>query len=138
MDELERLRARVEELEFHIKEINRELATCATHWPFHLPPKSALLLAVFVKHKNKVLTKEVLWRYLYGLMPEADQPAANVIDVFICKIRARLDKFGVHISTVYKTGYLIDNDNHAKLVALTLMPQGVTPAEFQAFLSKAA
>ena len=138
MDELERLRARVEELEFYINNINRELSTTARHWPFHLPPKAALLLAVFIKHKNRVLTKEVLWQYLYGLRPEVDQPGRGSVDVFICKIRQRLGRFGVHISTVYKIGYFIDNENHAKLLALTLMPYGVTPEEFNASLTKAA
>lgn len=133
MTEVEQLRARVAELEHHIAEINRELKDHAQRWPFNLSPTPALMLGVFAKYKNTVLSKELIWRHLYGMKVEADQPTLKGIDVYICKIRGHLRKYGIHIQTMYGTGYLIDEANHTKLMALTKIPFGVKPEVFRAF-----
>lgn len=118
-NELEQLRARVAELEFHFNEIRLELERYALSWPFHLSPLQGVILGLFLKHKNRVLTKEVIWRYIWGMRPEDEQPEPKIVDVYICKIRAVLRRHDVAIETMWGRGYLIDDENHAKLLGLT-------------------
>jgi len=43
------------------------------------------------------------------------QPEIKIVDVYVCKIRRKLEPFGIVIATVWGRGYNLDADNKAKV-----------------------
>jgi len=74
--------------------------------PVHLTGKEYSILELLVLRKGMVLTKEVFLNHLYGGM---DEPEMKIIDVFICKIRRKLEQAGAKelIVTVWGRGYTV-------------------------------
>ena len=62
--------------------------------------------------KGSTLTKEMFLNHLYGGM---DEPEVKIIDVFICKLRKKIDKLspdgGACIETVWGRGYVLRDPN---------------------------
>jgi len=74
--------------------------------PVHLTGKEYAILELLVLRKGMVLTKEAFLNHLYGGM---DEPEMKIIDVFICKLRKKLQLAGVDnlIGTVWGRGYML-------------------------------
>jgi hypothetical protein len=71
-----------------------------------------------------------IWAALYGTRPEVDQADPKIIDVIMCKLRARLKPYGIHIGTMWGRGFIIDEINHKKLATLSTMEPGFSPERF--------
>lgn len=65
------------------------------------------------------VTKSGAMDVLYGLGPDADVADEKIIDVFICKLRAKLDKFEIKIETNWGQGYFMTEE--AKRLTRELM-----------------
>ncbi len=74
--------------------------------PVQLTGKEYAILELLVLRKGMVLTKEAFLSHLYGGM---DEPEMKIIDVFICKLRKKLQQAGATdlIFTVWGRGYMI-------------------------------
>ncbi|GBR53090.1 two component response regulator CtrA [Neokomagataea thailandica NBRC 106555] len=74
--------------------------------PLHLTGKEYAILELLVIRKNSVLTKDAFLNHLYGGI---DEPEMKIIDVFICKLRRKLQaaKAANLISTVWGRGYIL-------------------------------
>ena len=75
--------------------------------PVHLTGKEYQMLELLSLRKGTTLTKEMFLNHLYGGM---DEPELKIIDVFICKLRKKLDAVsgGVnYIETVWGRGYVL-------------------------------
>jgi two-component system, cell cycle response regulator CtrA len=74
--------------------------------PVRLTPKEFSVLELLVLRVGQVVTKDQFLTHLYGGM---DEPEMKIIDVFICKLRARLGRVGASgmIGTVWGQGYTI-------------------------------
>ena len=72
----------------------------------HLTGKEYAILELLVLRKGMVLTKEAFLNHLYGGM---DEPEVKIIDVFICKLRKKLQLAGADnlIGTVWGRGYML-------------------------------
>lgn len=73
----------------------------------HLTGKEFSILELLMLRKGIVLTKEAFLNHLYGGM---DEPEVKIIDVFICKLRKKLQAAtgGDHyIETVWGRGYVL-------------------------------
>ena len=71
----------------------------------------------FHAHKGTTLTKEMFLNHLYGGM---DEPELKIIDVFICKLRKKLQAAtgGEHyIETVWGRGYVLRDPNDEEVAA---------------------
>src|SRR6266566_6816332 len=71
----------------------------------HLTGKEYQMLELLALRKGATLTKEMFLNHLYG---GTDEPEVKIIDVFICKIRKKLETAsqGEHfIETVWGRGY---------------------------------
>jgi DNA-binding response OmpR family regulator len=55
---------------------------------------------------------------LYGGMPECDQPDIKILQVQVCKMRAKLAPFGIKIDRRLGQGYYLTAENKAKVRAL--------------------
>lgn len=73
----------------------------------HLTGKEYQMLELLSLRKGTTLTKEMFLNHLYGGM---DEPELKIIDVFICKLRKKLDKATGgenYIDTVWGRGYVL-------------------------------
>jgi two-component system cell cycle response regulator CtrA len=84
--------------------------------PVHLTGKEYTILELLVLRKGVVLTKDAFLNHLYGGM---DEPEMKIIDVFICKMRKKLQAAGAGhlIGTVRGRGYILrDQDNRTPVL----------------------
>lgn len=72
----------------------------------HLTGKEYQMLELLSLRKGTTLTKEMFLNHLYGGM---DEPELKIIDVFICKLRKKLDAAAGdnYIETVWGRGYVL-------------------------------
>ena len=83
----------------------------------HLTGKEYQILELLSLRKGTTLTKEMFLNHLYGGM---DEPEAKIIDVFICKLRKKLDLAGggaSYIETVWGRGYVLRDPYGAEAAA---------------------
>jgi two-component system cell cycle response regulator CtrA len=85
--------------------------------PLHLTGKEYGIIELLSLRKGSTLTKEMFLNHLYGGM---DEPEVKIIDVFICKLRKKIqDQAGGenYIETVWGRGYVLrDPQEGAKAV----------------------
>ena len=83
----------------------------------HLTGKEYAILELLVLRKGMVLTKEAFLNHLYGGM---DEPEVKIIDVFICKLRRKLQLAGADnlIGTVWGRGYMLREPPVEEVAAL--------------------
>ena len=85
--------------------------------PLHLTGNEYGILELLSLRKGTTLTKEMFLNHLYGGM---DEPELKIIDVFICKLRKKLQTAtgGKHyIETVWGRGYVLRNPGEEGEVA---------------------
>ena len=72
----------------------------------HLTGKEYQMLELLSLRKGTTLTKEMFLNHLYGGM---DEPEVKIIDVFICKLRKKLNAYAKddYIETVWGRGYML-------------------------------
>jgi two-component system cell cycle response regulator CtrA len=77
-----------------------------------LTAKEYGIIELLSLRKGSTLTKEMFLNHLYGGM---DEPEVKIIDVFICKLRKKIDKIspegGGCIETVWGRGYVLRDPN---------------------------
>jgi two-component system cell cycle response regulator CtrA len=78
----------------------------------HLTGKEYQMMELLSLRKGTTLTKEMFLNYLYGGL---DEPEVKIIDVFICKLRKKLNLQAKddYIETVWGRGYML-RDPHAE------------------------
>ena len=85
--------------------------------PLHLTGKEYGILELLSLRKGTTLTKEMFLNHLYGGM---DEPELKIIDVFICKLRKKLQAAtgGQHyIETVWGRGYVLRDPGSTNVAA---------------------
>jgi DNA-binding winged helix-turn-helix (wHTH) protein len=76
----------------------------------YLGPNEAAMVRALLDAFPRVVSREALYDRAYSLLPECDQPMPKIIDVMMCKVRAKLDPLGVRITTKWGRGYAINED----------------------------
>ena len=75
--------------------------------PLHLTGKEYGIIELLSLRKGSTLTKEMFLNHLYGGM---DEPEVKIVDVFICKLRKKIEHMNdgeSHIETVWGRGYVM-------------------------------
>jgi two-component system cell cycle response regulator CtrA len=74
--------------------------------PVSLTKKEYQIAEILALRKGNVLSKEAILDHLYGGL---DEPNPKIIDVFVCKIRKKLQMMGVDdfIETNWGRGYMV-------------------------------
>ena len=83
----------------------------------HLTGKEYQMLELLALRKGTTLTKEMFLNHLYGGM---DEPELKIIDVFICKLRKKLDAVSgnqSYIETVWGRGYVLREPDETEMRA---------------------
>ena len=79
----------------------------------HLTGKEYAMLELLSLRKGTTLTKEMFLNHLYGGM---DEPEVKIIDVFICKLRKKIEQAtggDSFIETVWGRGYVLRDPSEA-------------------------
>jgi two-component system cell cycle response regulator CtrA len=86
--------------------------------PVHLTGREYSLLELLVLRRGRVVSKEMFLSYLYNGM---DEPELSIVDVFMCKLRRRLNSVGADgmIGTVRGEGYTLRNVGGGATLPLT-------------------
>jgi two-component system cell cycle response regulator CtrA len=85
--------------------------------PIHLTEKEYQMLELLSLRKGMTLSKETFLNHLYG---DKDEPEMKIIDVFICKLRKKLDTAtdGVdYIETIWGRGYALRDPEASGAIA---------------------
>lgn len=104
-----RLKDRIQELEGLLSEPDEFV-------PIKMSQTHKRLLGLF--RKRRLVTKDFAFSALYGSRPECDQPEIKIVDVMVCKLRKRLEPYGITIETQWGIGYYISEESRPKLDAL--------------------
>lgn len=72
-----------------------------------LPGKEMLLLQRMSEIFPRVATKESLLEWMYQFAGDGDEPEIKIIDVFVCKMRKKLEPIGIRIDTLWGRGYAL-------------------------------
>ena len=73
--------------------------------PLELSPRELAVLELLLMREGRVVSKEQIVNHLYGW---GDEVAANAIEVYVYRIRRKLEPLGCEIRTVRGMGYLMD------------------------------
>jgi two-component system cell cycle response regulator CtrA len=100
----------------------------------HLTGKEYRMLELLALRKGTTLTTEMFLNHLYGGM---DEPELKIIDVFICKLRKKLDKVchNSYIETIRGRGYVLRDADAEKV---TLAPNVTNPVGYSGGVSLSA
>ncbi len=82
--------------------------------PLHLTGKEYGIMELLSLRKGSTLNKDQFLNHLYGGM---DEPELKIIDVFICKLRKKLEKASGgknYIETVWGRGYVLRDPDEGK------------------------
>jgi two-component system cell cycle response regulator CtrA len=109
--ENDELRAQNEDLQFRIRELQTAVGMSYS-LPMCLPltSREAALLGVLMQ--RDVATKDMILMALYNGM---DEPQVKIIDVFVCKMRKKLQPFEIEISTLWGRGYYLAKEMKEKV-----------------------
>jgi DNA-binding response OmpR family regulator len=76
--------------------------------PVELPLREWCVLQVLLANKERILSKNVIAEHVVAAGGE--RPSDNAIDVYVSRLRARLQPAGITIRTVRGFGYLVAED----------------------------
>ena len=114
MDELHRLRDRIDEFE-QILGVDRALAN-RLRGALGISRDQARMLGLLLS--RDVVTHEAMYAVLYGERPECDQPGPKVMSVQVCKLRKALTPRSIEIKTHLGDGWQMLPEDKAKVRAL--------------------
>ncbi len=79
--------------------------------PLHLTNKEYAILELLVLRKGSVVSKDAFLSHLYGGM---DEPEMKIIDVFVCKMRKKLQAAGAGhlLGTIWGRGFILRDGEH--------------------------
>lgn len=78
---------------------------------FGMTAKESKIFGVLLK--RDLATKQHIMDVLYSTMPDKE-PDMKIVDVFVCKMRAKIKPFGVEVSTSWGRGWYMTAENKAK------------------------
>lgn len=76
--------------------------------PLELSPRELAVLEVLLLRAGRVVSKEQMVNHLYGW---GDEVGANAIEVYVYRLRRKLEPFGCEIRTVRGMGYLMERSD---------------------------
>lgn len=106
-DVINDLRNRVAVLEERVRVLEDALAPASVVIPLEwgLSQREACIFAHLTT--RDLVTRDSIFAALYSHLPIDDEPAAKIVDVFLCAIRKKLSRFGVQIHTVRGRGFAL-------------------------------
>ncbi len=74
--------------------------------PLDLPRRELCLLELLLQRCGQVVGKQTLLEKLFGFDDEA---GLNAIELYVHRLRKKLEPAGIHVRTIRGLGYLLEN-----------------------------
>lgn len=120
MNEIADLRGQIEDLKAEKRDLLAQLVPSELRDNFPskwaLTPTESAMLAFLVARAPATRTKEQILSAIYPNIDDA--PELKIIDVFVCKLRKKIDRFGLKIETVWGYGYRISRQTADEIAAI--------------------
>jgi two-component system cell cycle response regulator CtrA len=112
-----------EELRERVRQLEEIITGFEPDFPreFQITPSEAQVLRALML--SGMTTKDHLMHVLYGAR-QGDPPRTEVLNVYVCKLRSKLLKFGISIDTVWGRGYAMSPASKA-ILKYILTPEPV-------------
>lgn len=81
-----------------------------------LTGSEALLLRRLAEVFPRILSKESLLEWMYQITPDKE-PELKIIDVFVCKVRKKIEPLGIRIDTAWGKGYALAPGSQLKIIS---------------------
>lgn len=98
-DEIAELRERVRLLEAAL------VGEWAPPTEWHLTRSESQVFRFLMRRERA--SRQAICTALFALRPDKDQPCDKIVDVHICRLRRKLDPFGVKIETIWGQGFAL-------------------------------
>ena len=131
------LEAENEELKFHIAEIETGPKEYV-EWPFRLTVGENSLLGFFMSKKGSLITRSQAFNFMYGLVPESEQPDPKIFDVWLVKLRRKTGPYGVAFETVWGVGWRLPLSSYDRLMQLRQFGPGTSAEDVNKWLTPPA
>jgi two-component system, OmpR family, response regulator len=86
----------------------RDNQILADEKPLILSSREHAVLEILLLHAGKIVGKD---RFAQRLASEGDAPADNAIEVYIHRVRKRIEPYGLSIKTARGLGYMLETDD---------------------------
>lgn len=80
-----------------------------------LTPSEVQILRLLVARED-IVTRQQIMTFFYALRPDVEQPEEKIVDVYVCKVRAKLRPFGLNVETVWGRGYRLSPETRKTLL----------------------
>jgi len=77
--------------------------------PLELSARELAVVELLLMREGRVVTKQQIAEHLYGW----DEASSNAVEVFVYRLRKKLEPSGVDVRTIRGMGYLIEKKPHA-------------------------
>jgi len=86
---------------------------------WHLTAQEEKILQALMS--GRLCSKDYLMDFLYAMSP-AKEPGIKIIDVFVCKLRNKLENHNIAIDTVWGRGYRMSVETIARVKTMCAAP----------------
>lgn len=107
------LEQRVAELEFELDGLRAALNARGSPYFAGLTASEASIGQLLRERAPGVVSNAALYDLLYSLRGDSEMPEPKIIDVWICKLRAKVSAFSIEIRTAWGRGYFMPEESAA-------------------------
>ncbi len=108
------IEAENEELRERIKQLEQQIGM-VVNVPLMMDVTASEAKVLGVLMERELATKEVIMLALYSTRGGDDEAEIKIVDVFICKVRKKIKKWGIEIKTSWGRGYYMEAESKAKM-----------------------
>lgn len=101
------LQKQVDDLEFQVDNLTSALEKHGKPYLAGLTSTEEKVAQLLRERAPNIVAKTAIFDLLYAFRHDDETPKITIVDVFICKIRAKLDAFGIKIETAWGRGYFM-------------------------------
>lgn len=122
-DNVQRLKDRIEQLE-EVLGVDRS-ATGRIREALGIEPRHAQIVGMLLS--RNFVTRDGLYTVLFGALPDSEWPEETELDAKMCRLRPKLQKFGISIETKHGEGWSMSRADKAKLRRIIDGPDSALP-----------
>lgn len=105
------LQKQVDDLEFQVENLTSALEKHGKPYLAGLTATEEKIAQLLRERAPSPVAKAAIFDLLYAFRHDDEVPKIKIVDVLVCKIRPKLEAFGIKIETAWGRGYLMPADS---------------------------
>jgi DNA-binding response OmpR family regulator len=125
MNDIRAMRQRIADLERKLEDAEYQLAYYKRELspPDWLPPKLGLTrqeggVLKFLVNRPSGVSHDQIYSAICESKPECDHPGAKITAVVICKLRKKLARHNIRITSVHGLGYMLKEADRTRIISI--------------------